>query len=279
MPSHLPPWSPPVPQAIFIFGEDLRHFTFLFSGLTPKSTETFRRESVVILIRAGGGKKCVIVVSQVLVSCFQLLLKPESACYSSVGNYTQRHTPQAKTAAAQTAHTEISRWIVGGRLKIFTAVRVSVCVCVCARACLCVFSKAPLTTGTSAAALANPLILVHLNLTTHASIFSQSCDWQDGADSNYRRYNTGCRCTWVQIGLSNYWRSEKCPLKSFQSQKSNSRCNYCFYNLHLLGKQFEQSYGFWMFPSVVIVIKLTLMGLSPVLRELLSQKPLCQKYW
>ena len=104
-------------------------FTLLsfFSGLTLKSTETFRIDAAVSLRTAGGGKKCAIVVSQVLVSCFLLLLKPESACYSSVSNYAQRHTPQAKTqAAAQTAHTENTRWIVGGRLQIFTAVCVSV---------------------------------------------------------------------------------------------------------------------------------------------------------
>lgn len=137
MPSHLPPWRPPVPEATFIFGKDIVHFASPFSGLTLASTETFTIESVAILIMAGGGKKCVIVVSQVLVSCFQLLLKPESACYSSVGNSTQRHTPQAKTAAAQTAHTENSRCIVGGRWKIFTAVCVSVCARVCV--CMCVF--------------------------------------------------------------------------------------------------------------------------------------------
>lgn len=37
--------------------------------------------------------------------------------------------------------------------------------------------------------------------------------------------------------------------------------------------------AFWMFPSVVIVIRPTWMGLSPLSRELLSQKRLCQKYW
>lgn len=104
--------------------------------MTLKSSRTFGLESVVILITAGRGKKCVIVISQVLVSCFQLLLKPESACYSSVGNYTHRHTPQAKAAAAQTAHTENSRWIVGGRLKIFTAARASVRLCVRVRVCV-----------------------------------------------------------------------------------------------------------------------------------------------
>lgn len=157
MPSALPPGSPPSPRG----------------GLTLESTEMFKLESMVILITAGRRQKeC---RSCQPSSC---LLFPVATVEASVnvlqfwGAITHKDTHgKPRQLRLLTQKIQDRLWVEGWRY-----LQPSMRVCVCARTCVHVFSKATFTTDTSVAAHANPLISVHLNLTTHTSIFSQSCD-------------------------------------------------------------------------------------------------------
>lgn len=146
MPSPLPPGSPPLPGATFIFGKEILHVAFFDSGLTLEAGEMFRSESTVIRMTAGGGKKSAAVVSQVLVYCLQLLLlKPESVCCSSGGQlHTKTRTASQDSSCSDCSHRKFKidcGWKVEDIYSsacecLDVRVRARAPVCVCVSACV-----------------------------------------------------------------------------------------------------------------------------------------------
>lgn len=106
MPSPLPPCSPPLPEATFIFGKEIFRVASVNSGLTLEASEMFRSESMVTPRTAGEGRESAAVVGQVLVYCLQLLLlKPESVCWSSGGQlHTKTHTASQDSSCSDCSH-------------------------------------------------------------------------------------------------------------------------------------------------------------------------------